>query len=108
MGMAAGFAMLEAGLVRTKNITEILTGDIALYAIACVIYRLFGYPIMYGGSDSGLIPGLGLLLGDDNSVDAVLQGGDMRLTTRSAPTSSSRWRSSPPPCPSSRAPLPNV
>jgi len=37
MWMAAGFAMLEAGLVRSKNITEILTKNVALYAIACTV-----------------------------------------------------------------------
>ena len=49
MWMAAGFAMLEAGLVRTKSTTEILTKNIALYSIACVMYLLVGYQIMYGG-----------------------------------------------------------
>ncbi|KEA63567.1 Ammonium transporter [Marinobacterium lacunae] len=49
MWMAAGFAMLEAGLVRAKNTTEILTKNIALYAIACIMYFVSGYAIMYGG-----------------------------------------------------------
>lgn len=49
MWMAAGFAMLEAGLVRTKNTTEILTKNVALYAISCVMYMVCGYMIMYGG-----------------------------------------------------------
>jgi Amt family ammonium transporter len=49
MWMAAGFAMLEAGLVRSKNTTEILTKNVALYAIACVMYMVCGYMIMYGG-----------------------------------------------------------
>ncbi|WP_100657995.1 ammonium transporter [Alteromonas flava] len=49
MWMAAGFAMLEAGLVRTKNTTEILTKNVALYAIACIMYMICGYAIMYGG-----------------------------------------------------------
>ena len=47
MWMAAGFAMLEAGLVRSKNTTEILTKNIALYAVACTMYMLCGYAIMY-------------------------------------------------------------
>jgi Amt family ammonium transporter len=38
MWMAAGFAMLEAGLVRAKNTTEILTKNVALFAIACIMY----------------------------------------------------------------------
>ena len=49
MWMAAGFAMLEAGLVRSKNTTEILTKNVALFAIACVMYLISGYAIMYDG-----------------------------------------------------------
>jgi Amt family ammonium transporter len=49
MWMAAGFAMLEAGLVRAKNTTEILTKNIALFAIACTMYLVCGYEIMYDG-----------------------------------------------------------
>ena len=49
MWMAAGFAMLESGLVRSKNTTEILTKNVALYAIACIMYLFTGYMIMYGG-----------------------------------------------------------
>lgn len=54
MWMAAGFAMLEAGLVRAKNTTEILTKNITLYALACVCYLVIGYQLMYGegGSDT--------------------------------------------------------
>ena len=47
MWMAAGFAMLEAGLVRSKNTTEILLKNFALYAIACTMFLLVGYNIMY-------------------------------------------------------------
>ncbi len=54
MWMAAGFSMLEAGLVRSKNTTEILTKNIALYSISCIMYLLCGYAIMYDG-------GLGLI-----------------------------------------------
>ncbi|MGB0732944.1 MAG: ammonium transporter [Pontibacterium sp.] len=50
MWMAAGFAMLEAGLVRAKNTTEILTKNIALFAIACIMYMVCGYAIMYDGA----------------------------------------------------------
>jgi Amt family ammonium transporter len=49
MWMAAGFTMLEAGLVRSKNTTEILTKNVALYAISCIMYMICGYAIMYGG-----------------------------------------------------------
>ena len=54
MWMAAGFSMLEAGLVRSKNTAEILTKNIGLFAIACTMYMVYGYDLMYGG---------GLLLG---------------------------------------------
>ena len=49
MWMAAGFAMLEAGLVRAKNTTEILTKNVALFAVACTMYLIVGYDIMYDG-----------------------------------------------------------
>ncbi|MFW5446893.1 MAG: ammonium transporter [Methylophagaceae bacterium] len=49
MWMAAGFSMLEAGLVRAKNTAEILTKNVLLFAIACTAYMVVGYDIMYGG-----------------------------------------------------------
>jgi len=49
MWMAAGFSMLEAGLVRSKNTTEILTKNVLLYAVACIMYMVIGYDIMYDG-----------------------------------------------------------
>lgn len=49
MWMAAGFTMLEAGLVRSKNTVEILTKNVALFATACTMYMICGYAIMYGG-----------------------------------------------------------
>ena len=49
MWMAAGFSMLEAGLVRSKNTTEILTKNVMLFAVACTAYLVVGYDIMYGG-----------------------------------------------------------
>ncbi|MBT8140224.1 MAG: ammonium transporter [Gammaproteobacteria bacterium] len=54
MWMAAGFSMLEAGLVRAKNTTEILTKNVALFAISCTMYLICGYSLMYGGSDFSL------------------------------------------------------
>ncbi len=59
MWMAAGFAMLEAGLVRSKNTTEILTKNVALFAISCIMYMISGYAIMYGGEYflSGIVGG---------------------------------------------------
>jgi ammonium transporter, Amt family len=50
MWMAAGFSMLEAGLVRSKNTVEILTKNVALYAVSCIMYMICGYALMYGGS----------------------------------------------------------
>jgi len=47
MFMAAGFAMLESGLVRTKNTASICLKNIALYAVACLFYYLIGYNLMY-------------------------------------------------------------
>lgn len=76
MWMAAGFSMLEAGLVRSKNTAEILTKNIALFAIACTMYLLVGYYLMYSSSEGGFIPNLGFLLGDENSAAAVTAGGD--------------------------------
>jgi len=77
MWMAAGFAMLEAGLVRSKNTTEILTKNIALFAIACIMYLLCGYNIMYPGEAvSAYWPGISFLLGAENEVSAVTAGGD--------------------------------
>ena len=49
MWMAAGFSMLEAGLVRSKNTTEILTKNVLLYAVACIMYMVVGYDLMYDG-----------------------------------------------------------
>lgn len=58
MWMAAGFAMLEAGLVRSKNTTEILTKNVALYAIACTMYMVCGYSIMYPELGSFVLGGI--------------------------------------------------
>jgi Amt family ammonium transporter len=49
MWMAAGFSMLEAGLVRAKNTTEILTKNVVLYSVSCVMYLICGYELMYDG-----------------------------------------------------------
>ncbi|PKM35303.1 MAG: ammonium transporter [Gammaproteobacteria bacterium HGW-Gammaproteobacteria-10] len=73
MWMAAGFAMLEAGLVRAKNTTEILTKNVALFAIACIMYMLIGYNIMYPDEAVNSVwPGISFLLGDDNTVEEVM------------------------------------
>ena len=76
MFMAPGFAMLEAGMVQSKNTSEILTKNVALFAIASVMYLLIGYAIMYSGG--------GMLIGSENTVDDVLaSGGDVYYSARS-------------------------
>ena len=67
MWMAAGFAMLEAGLVRSKNTTEILTKNVALFAVSCIMYLICGYAIMYGG---------GIFLSGIEEVDPAAVLGD--------------------------------
>lgn len=78
MWMAAGFAMLEAGLVRAKNTTEILAKNTGLFAIACIMYMLVGYNIMYPGEAvNSFFPGISFLLGGDNATaDVIASGGD--------------------------------
>ena len=79
MWMAAGFTMLEAGLVRAKNTAEILTKNVGLYSIACIMFMLMGYTIMYPGDASNLFIqfGNGLLGSADNSAeDVIASGGD--------------------------------
>ncbi len=79
MWMAAGFTMLESGLVRSKNTAEILTNNVGLYSIACIMYMLCGYSIMYPGDDfaGGVLNALanfGVLGSSDNSAEAVAAG----------------------------------
>jgi len=78
MWMAAGFAMLEAGLVRAKNTAEILTKNIVLYAVACIMFMFIGYNIMYPGGDyeGGYMPVLNFLLGGENDAATFQAGGD--------------------------------
>ncbi|SFM62886.1 ammonium transporter [Ectothiorhodospira mobilis] len=76
MWMAAGFTMLEAGLVRSKSTVEILTKNIALYSIACIMYMIIGYNIMYGGGINSLIPSFWPVLSSvDHSVEEVVASG---------------------------------
>jgi len=81
MWMAAGFTMLESGLVRARNTAEILTKNVGLYSIACIMYMLCGYSIMYPGDFTGgvfqslLTLGSGLQGDTDNVVaDVVAKG----------------------------------
>ncbi|WP_320144394.1 ammonium transporter [uncultured Cohaesibacter sp.] len=55
MWMAAGFAMLEAGLVRSKNVSMQSMKNVSLYAVAGIMYYLIGYNLMYTGVDGGYI-----------------------------------------------------
>jgi Amt family ammonium transporter len=86
MLMAAGFAMREAGLVRSKNTAEILTKNMVLYAIACTMYMLCGYSLMYPAEGvNALWPGLPSILGGtDHQLDGVIaSGGDTYYSTLS-------------------------
>jgi len=65
MWMAAGFAMLEAGMVRTKNVATICLKNISLYSIAGILYYLIGYNLMYAGVDGGFWGSLGFWGPDD-------------------------------------------
>ena len=80
MWMAAGFAMLEAGMVRAKNTAEILAQNISLFAVACIMYMLYGYSIMYPGDAAvnAWWPGIGSILGssDNSAADVLASGGD--------------------------------
>ncbi len=69
MWMAAGFAMLEAGLVRTKNTTGILAKNIALYAVACLAFYLIGYNLMYGTGNT--VFGYGLTVSYNSFIGPV-------------------------------------
>ncbi|MBE7213659.1 ammonium transporter [Shewanella benthica] len=75
MWMAAGFAMLEAGLVRSKNTTEILTKNVCLYSIACVMYLIVGYNIMYvDNGEGGWLPSIGTFIGSQaDDADHALE-----------------------------------
>ena len=69
MWMAAGFAMLEAGLTRTKNNATVLTKNIALFAISCIMYYFVGYQLMYG--DGGSFMGALSIMDMTESTEAV-------------------------------------
>ena len=65
MWMAAGFTMLEAGLVQKKDVSEIVTKNLGLYSIACIMYLVCGFMLMYPGGAlwDGVIPSIGTSLG---------------------------------------------
>tara|TARA_B110000008_G_scaffold158392_1_gene159250 strand:- start:139 stop:1356 length:1218 start_codon:yes stop_codon:yes gene_type:complete len=79
MWMAAGFTMLEAGLVQKKDVSEIVTKNLGLYSIACIMYLACGFALMYpGGSYLNFLPQIasswGLSLGTE--ADPILYGSD--------------------------------
>ncbi len=75
MFMACGFSMLEAGMIRAKNTSEILTKNVALYSISCIMYLLVGYYIMYmNNSEGGWLPSFGWLIGVENTADEIVSG----------------------------------
>ena len=78
MWMAAGFTMLEAGLVRSKNTTEILAKNVALYSIACVMYLIMGYTVMYGGISNLYVPDgfFGISAANSTAEEVLASGGD--------------------------------
>ena len=69
MWMAAGFAMLEAGMVRSKSVSMQCTKNIALYAIAGIVFWLVGYNLMYDGVDGGFFGSFTAFSVPDPSAD---------------------------------------
>ena len=74
--MAAGFTMLEAGLVRAKNTTDILTKNAGLYAVACVTFALVGYDLAFGGSGGGFLPDAWFATRESIAKAVELRAGD--------------------------------
>ncbi len=71
MWMAAGFCMLESGLVRTKSAATICTKNIGLYSIAGLMYFLVGYNLMYDGVDGGFMGSFTWLNSTDPGYDGT-------------------------------------
>ena len=71
MWMAAGFTMLEAGMIQSKNASAIVTKNLGLYSIACIMYLMCGFILMYPGGAliEGFIPSIGTSLGLSTSMD---------------------------------------
>jgi len=68
MWMAAGFGMLESGLVRSKNVATICLKNISLFGIAGILFYLVGYNLMYAGVDGGFMGSFGLWSADDTAA----------------------------------------
>ncbi|MBB4212512.1 ammonium transporter [Rhodothalassium salexigens DSM 2132] len=71
MWMAAGFCMLEAGLVRSKNVATMCLKNIVLFALAGLMYLLVGYRLMYDGVDGGFLGSFGPFLPADGTLDGA-------------------------------------
>ena len=71
MWMAAGFTMLEAGMIQSKNASAIVTKNLGLYSIACIMYLMCGFILMYPGGAliDGVIPSIGTSLGLSTGMD---------------------------------------
>ncbi len=88
MWMAAGFAMLEAGLVRSKNVSMQCAKNIGLYSIAGIMYWLIGYNLMYTGVDGGYIGSFSLFY----AMDPVgLEGADAAALLDTGYSTASDW-----------------
>lgn len=85
--MAAGFTMLEAGLVRSKNVTMQLTKNISLFSLACIFYYLIGYNLMYpgdnwtvenliGGFSTAQLEGVGITSSEADDIEYAATGSD--------------------------------
>ena len=74
MFMAAGFAMLEAGMVRKKSVGVQCLKNISLYSIAGIMYYVVGYNLMYSGVDGGYLGSFSLF---SWSADDVVGAGDL-------------------------------
>ncbi len=82
--MAAGFAMLEAGLVRSKNVTMQLTKNVSLFAVAAVMYWLIGYSLMYPGDAWSVAGWVGVLVSPAVLEPVGLEPADAALDYASA------------------------
>ena len=76
MFMAAGFAMLESGLVRSKNTAAICLKNIALYSIAGLMFYFIGFDLMYTGVDGGVIGSLKLFYNPSDLELALINADD--------------------------------
>ena len=76
MFMAAGFAMLESGLVRSKNTAAICLKNISLYSIAGLMFYIVGYSLMYTDVDGGWIGSFNFFYNPSSAELALLNATD--------------------------------